>query len=177
MLPKWGEGSPVALAQMAQVLSPANGNPAVAMLAALFLAALIWNVGTWALAIPNSSSHALIGSLIGISISAALKFDGSLHQRVDWGQIWKVLEALLISPLIGFIGAAAELVSAVVIGIAGFTGGPVSTTHVVTSGITGTMVSSGAGVHMGTIWRIMLAWVLTLPATILISGALFYLFS
>ncbi len=379
-----------------EVLSPPNGNPAVGMLAALFLSALIWNVGTWALGIPNSSSHALIGSLVGISIAAALKRDGSVHEGVDWSQIVKVLEALLLSPLVGFIfsallfllvrmvfkdknlyqppegdrppvwwmrsvliatctgvsfahgtndgqksiglimltiiglapltfainhdldtskvsglsevfaqssqligangdsrkaegvaaaadaqrrlqgktdlktvpdneriplradtnrviaelktvghdkqdpssaqtkgkaeelvkkltdivnyapwwvrilsavclglgtmigykrivktlgerlgkqrlapaqGASAELVSAAVIGIAAFTGGPVSTTHVVTSGIAGTMVGSGAGVHKSTVWQIAGAWVLTLPATMIISGGLFFLFT
>jgi len=379
-----------------EVLSPPNGSPAVGMLASLFMSALVWNVGTWALGIPNSSSHALIGALIGISISATLKRSQSLHDNVDWGQIVKVLEALLASPIIGFVGAmilyrlirlifkddnlykppegdeppvwwmrgvliltctgvsfahgtndgqksiglimltiiglaplsfainqsldpaktrqlvpelqqaaemigregdskkaqglagasdamarlhgvsdlkavpehqrvrlrddankviaelksvaqgqnskatkpeqerakalqkkltdlvnyapwwvrvlsaaclalgtmigykrivttlgerlgkehlapaqgaSAELVSATVIGIAGFTGGPVSTTHVVTSGIAGTMVGSGAGVQMGTVWQIAAAWVLTLPATILLSGGLFYVLS
>jgi PiT family inorganic phosphate transporter len=375
-----------------EVLSPPDGDPAVAMLAALFLSALIWNVGTWLLGIPNSSSHALIGSLIGISVASVLKRHGSFAEGVDWGQIVKVLEALLISPVLGFVGAwllyrlirltikdahlyeppagdqppvwwmrgvliltctgvsfahgtndgqksiglimltiiglapltfalnqnldpakmpqlveqfrqagrsidaaggsekaagvaaatdaarrlqgrsgladvpererialradtnrvlaalktvaqdqgdraskaaqaeakglekpltevvnyapwwvrilsaaclgigtmigykrivttlgerlgkqplvpaqggAAELVSAVVIGIAGFTGGPVSTTHVVTSGIAGTMVGSGAGVQPKTLWQIAAAWVLTLPCTIVLSGLLF----
>ena len=375
-----------------EVLSPPDGDPAVAMLAALFVSALAWNVGTWALGIPNSSSHALIGSLIGISIAATLKRHGSLHDGVDWGQIVKVLEALLLSPIAGFAGAwllyramrllfrdrhlyeppqgdeppvwwmrgililtcagvsfahgtndgqksiglimltiiglapltfalnqnldpgrtpqlvdefrqaarligaadggekdegvaaaedagrklegrtdlgavpddqrivlrtetnrvlaelkaiaqarersttkmqqeeakalqtrltevvnyapwwvrvlsaaclgigtmigyqrivrtlgerlgktrlvpaqggAAELVSAVVIGIAGFTGAPVSTTHVVTSGIAGTMVGSNAGVQSKTVWQIATAWVLTLPCTMLLSGVLF----
>ena len=379
-----------------EVLSPPNGDPAIGMLTALFVSALAWNVGTWALGIPNSSSHALIGSLIGISISAVIKRSGSLHEGVDWSQIVKVLEALLVSPVIGFVGAwilyrvirmlfkdehlykppegdeppvwwmraililtcggvsfahgtndgqksiglimltviglapltfalnqsmepakvqklisefeqagtmigqygdskkvdgvtaaadaarrltgkrdlkavpeaervpvrtdanrvlaelkgiaqakgtsapklvqtqakalqksltdvvnyapwwvrilsaaclgigtmigyqrivktlgerlgkqhlapaqgaAAELVSAVVIGIAGFTGGPVSTTHVVTSGITGTMVGSGAGIQPKTLWQIGAAWIMTLPATILLSGLLFALLS
>ena len=56
-----------------EVLSPPNANPAVGVLAALFLSGLVWNLGTWALAIPNSSSHALIGWLVGISIASALK--------------------------------------------------------------------------------------------------------
>jgi inorganic phosphate transporter, PiT family len=74
-------------------------------------------------------------------------------------------------------GGAAELVSAVLIGTAGFTGAPVSTTHVVTSGIAGTMVASGAGVQGGTMRQIAAAWILTLPATILLSGGLFYVLS
>lgn len=45
------------------MLSPPNGGTAVGMLVALFIAALVWNVGTWWLGLPNSSSHALIGAL------------------------------------------------------------------------------------------------------------------
>jgi inorganic phosphate transporter, PiT family len=74
-------------------------------------------------------------------------------------------------------GASAELVAAVLIGGAGFTGFPVSTTHVVTEGIAGTMVGSGAGIQQGTLWQIATAWVLTLPATIVLSGGLLYLLS
>ena len=55
------------------------------------------------------------------------------------------------------------------------TGLPVSTTHVVTSGIAGTMVGSGAGLQGKVIWQIALAWMLTLPVTIVISGSLFLL--
>jgi PiT family inorganic phosphate transporter len=70
-------------------------------------------------------------------------------------------------------GASAELVSAALIGVAGFTGLPVSTTHIVTSGVAGTMVSSGAGLQYKVISRIAVAWVLTLPVTILVSGTLY----
>jgi inorganic phosphate transporter, PiT family len=72
-------------------------------------------------------------------------------------------------------GASAEVVSAVLIGIAGFTGLPVSTTHIVTSGIAGTMVTARAGLRYGMISRIMMAWLLTLPVTILVAGSLYYL--
>jgi PiT family inorganic phosphate transporter len=71
-------------------------------------------------------------------------------------------------------GASAELVSAVLIGTAGFTGLPVSTTHIVTSGIAGTMVAHGASLKYSIVSRIVLAWVLTLPVTILIAGTLYY---
>src|SRR5690348_2164273 len=50
------------------VLAPANGDAAMAMLVALFLAGLIWNLATWYMGIPCSSSHAIIGSLLGVSI-------------------------------------------------------------------------------------------------------------
>jgi PiT family inorganic phosphate transporter len=72
------------------------------MLVALFAAALIWNVGTWWLGIPNSSSHALIGALIGIAVESALVQGRGFQSGVDWHQIGSVLTALLISPLLGF---------------------------------------------------------------------------
>src|SRR6202034_3634260 len=72
-------------------------------------------------------------------------------------------------------GASAEVVSALLIGTAGFTGLPVSTTHIVTSGIAGTMVTSGAGLKYGMISRIAIAWLVTLPVTITIAGGLYYL--
>jgi phosphate/sulfate permease len=72
-------------------------------------------------------------------------------------------------------GACAELVAASTIGIASATGLPVSTTHVLSSGIAGTMVAKGAGVQQTTIRNIAIAWVLTLPVTMLLAGVLFTL--
>jgi PiT family inorganic phosphate transporter len=72
-------------------------------------------------------------------------------------------------------GAAAEVVSAVLIGTAGFTGLPVSTTHIVTSGISGTMVTARAGLQFSMLSRILIAWCLTLPVTIIVAGGLYYL--
>jgi PiT family inorganic phosphate transporter len=51
---------------------------------------------------------------------------------------------------------------------------PVSTTHVLSSGVAGTMAASGAGLQWGTVRSMILAWVLTLPAAILMSGSLYY---
>jgi inorganic phosphate transporter, PiT family len=377
-----------------EVLSPPDGGTAAGMLVALFTAALAWNVGTWWLGIPNSSSHALIGALIGIAVETALTHGRGVKDGVEWHQVWSVLGSLLVSPLLGFVlalvlfkilstiihdrhlyeppegdkppvwwmralliltctgvsfahgtndgqksiglimltiiglmpanyalkmdvdsgqiaaiskelseaanfidrfgddqkqqgvasarslaerysqlkstndipsadraavrndfnrteaqllkageakgvsdddkkrikaidtdlsrstryvpwwvrvlsalclgfgtmvgykrivktlgerlgnshlvpaqGASAELVAAGLIGFAGVSGYPVSTTHVVTGGIAGTMIASGAGVQTSTIWQIAAAWLLTLPATIAISGGLFYLLS
>jgi PiT family inorganic phosphate transporter len=72
-------------------------------------------------------------------------------------------------------GASAELVGSILIGTAGFTGLPVSTTHIITSGIAGTMVAGGQGVQMGMLIRIAMAWLFTLPVTMLLAGGLFYL--
>jgi PiT family inorganic phosphate transporter len=87
----------------AEVLSPPDGGPAVGMLVALFVAALFWNIGTWWLALPNSSSHCLIGSLIGVAVGNAFVRSRSLADGVHWPQLWKVLEALAISPVLGFV--------------------------------------------------------------------------
>jgi inorganic phosphate transporter, PiT family len=91
----------------ADVLSPPDGGPAVAMLVSLFVAALSWNVATWWFALPNSSSHCLIGALIGVAVGNALVRSRSVSDGVHWAQLWKVLEALAISPLLGFVLAGA----------------------------------------------------------------------
>jgi PiT family inorganic phosphate transporter len=75
-------------------------------------------------------------------------------------------------------GATAELIAATTIGLASQFGLPVSTTHVLSSGIAGSMVASKGvkNLQRGTVSNIALAWVLTLPATVLLSGGLFLLF-
>ena len=91
----------------AEVLSPPDGGPAIAMLVSLFVAALSWNIGTWWFALPNSSSHCLIGSLIGVALGNAFAQSRSIAEGVHWPQLWKVLEALALSPVLGFILAGA----------------------------------------------------------------------
>src|SRR5262249_45595869 len=73
-------------------------------------------------------------------------------------------------------GAAAELVPASTIGVSAYLGLPVSTTHVLSSGIAGTMVAQKSGLQRSTVRNIGLAWVLTLPAAMLLAGALFAIF-
>jgi PiT family inorganic phosphate transporter len=73
-------------------------------------------------------------------------------------------------------GAAAELVAAGTIGLADMYGLPVSTTHVLTSGVAGTMAANGSGLQWGTLRALAMAWVLTLPAAILLAGSLYYVF-
>lgn len=91
----------------AEVLSPPDGGPAVGMLVALFLAALSWNLLTWWFGLPNSSSHCLIGALIGIAVGNAFIHQRGLDDGVHWSQLWTVLEGLALSPLLGFILAGA----------------------------------------------------------------------
>jgi PiT family inorganic phosphate transporter len=80
-----------------------------AMVFALLIAAIIWNLGTWAFGLPASSSHTLIGSVIGVGITNALLHGRSGTAGVDWSKAKEVGEALLVSPLFGFALAAALL--------------------------------------------------------------------
>src|ERR1700743_525489 len=68
----------------AEVLSPPDGGPAIAMLVSLFLAALSWNIGTWWFRLPDSSSHCLVGALIGIALGNAFARSRSLAEGVHW---------------------------------------------------------------------------------------------
>jgi PiT family inorganic phosphate transporter len=77
-----------------------------AMVFALLIAAILWNLATWALGIPSSSSHTLIGSIIGVGVANALMHGKSGTSGVDWGQAANIGKALLFSPLIGFVVAA-----------------------------------------------------------------------
>jgi PiT family inorganic phosphate transporter len=72
-------------------------------------------------------------------------------------------------------GAAAELVAAGTILAADFYALPVSTTHILSSGVAGTMAANGSGLQWSTIRSIALAWVLTLPAAMAISGTLYFI--
>jgi PiT family inorganic phosphate transporter len=78
-----------------------------AMIFALLLAAIIWNLGTWYFGIPNSSSHALIGSIMGVGLANQLMApSGQATSGVDWGQAQTVFSALLFSPIAGFVLSA-----------------------------------------------------------------------
>jgi inorganic phosphate transporter, PiT family len=79
-----------------------------AMVFALLVAAIIWNLGTWYLGLPASSSHTLIGSVIGVGIANQLLNGRSGTSGVDWGQAANIAKALVLSPLVGF-GCAALL--------------------------------------------------------------------
>jgi inorganic phosphate transporter, PiT family len=80
-----------------------------AMVFALLIAAIIWNLGTWAFGLPASSSHTLIGSIVGVGITNALLHGRSGTAGVDWSKAKEVGEALLLSPLFGFALAAVLL--------------------------------------------------------------------
>src|SRR5271168_441720 len=77
-----------------------------AMVFALLIAAILWNLATWWKGLPASSSHTMIGSIIGVGVANQLMHGSSGVSGVDWEQVTKVFKALLISPLVGF-GCAA----------------------------------------------------------------------
>jgi PiT family inorganic phosphate transporter len=83
-----------------------------AMVFALLVAAILWNLGTWWLGLPASSSHTLIGSVIGVGIANQLMNGRSGTSGVDWGQAITIGKSLLLSPIVGFAGAALLLLLA-----------------------------------------------------------------
>ena len=80
-----------------------------AMVFALLIAAILWNLGTWWFGLPASSSHTMVGSIIGVGLANQLFNPHIVTSGVDWEQAIKVLKVLLISPVLGF-GAAALLI-------------------------------------------------------------------
>src|SRR5580658_3143472 len=99
----------LALLPVELVLNVGSG-AGFAMVFALLLAAIIWNLGTWYFGLPASSSHALIGSIMGVGLANQLMAPaGQATSGVDWSQAQKVFSALLWSPLMGFVCAAALL--------------------------------------------------------------------
>jgi PiT family inorganic phosphate transporter len=83
-----------------------------AMIFSLLIAAIVWNLATWALGIPNSSSHALIGSIMGVGLANQLMAPpGQATSGVDWSQAVNIGEALLFSPLMGFVFSALLLLA------------------------------------------------------------------
>jgi PiT family inorganic phosphate transporter len=77
-----------------------------AMVFALLIAAIIWNLGTWWLGLPASSSHTLIGSIIGVGVANALLRGQDGTSGVDWSQVTNIGYALLLSPIFGFVFSA-----------------------------------------------------------------------
>jgi len=77
-----------------------------AMVFALLIAAILWNLSTWWFGLPASSSHTMVGSIIGVGIANQLLNIRTGTSGVDWEQAIKVLKVLLVSPILGFAAAA-----------------------------------------------------------------------
>jgi PiT family inorganic phosphate transporter len=84
-----------------------------AMVFALLISAIMWNLGTWYLGLPASSSHTLIGSIMGVGLANSLMTAGqTFGEGVNWAKVHEVFASLLISPIIGFCFSAALLLLA-----------------------------------------------------------------
>lgn len=123
------------------------------------------------------------------------KIKGDLLNTVEYAPIWIIVAvalALSLGTMVGWRrvattigekigrkgmtyaqGMSAQVTAAVSIGVASYTGMPVSTTHILSSSVAGTMLVDGGGVQTRTIKSIALAWVFTLPVSILLSGGLY----
>jgi inorganic phosphate transporter, PiT family len=84
----------------------AMSGPGIALVFSVLTAAIVWNLATWYVGIPASSSHALIGSIIGASMGYSLQQGIPLESGVPWDKARQIMVALLISPLFGFAAAA-----------------------------------------------------------------------
>ncbi len=93
-----------------ELLVQAGSTRGLAMVGALLCAAIFWNVGTWYLGLPASSSHTLIGSILGVGLANSW-LDGQMGAGVNWSKAGDVALSLLVSPLFGFCMAALLLFS------------------------------------------------------------------
>ncbi|MTJ84069.1 MAG: inorganic phosphate transporter [Telmatospirillum sp.] len=83
------------------------------MVFALLLSAIVWNLGTWYLGLPASSSHTLIGSILGVGLmNSYLSADRAFGEGVNWAKVQDTAMALLVSPVVGFVCAAVLLILA-----------------------------------------------------------------
>jgi PiT family inorganic phosphate transporter len=95
----------VSLLPVELILKVSKGS-GFSMVFALLVAAVLWNLGTWWRGLPVSSSHTMIGSILGVGLANQLMNGRNGTSGVDWEQVAKVLKALIFSPIIGFVLAA-----------------------------------------------------------------------
>jgi PiT family inorganic phosphate transporter len=94
-----------------ELILQVGGRAGFAMVFALLVAAIIWNLGTWWFGLPSSSSHTLIGSIIGVGLANQFMSAKSGTSGVDWGQASNIGKSLVLSPLVGFVCAALLLLA------------------------------------------------------------------
>ncbi|MBT9552711.1 MAG: inorganic phosphate transporter [Hydrogenophaga sp.] len=93
-----------------ELLIDVDSGRGLAMVFSLLTAAIAWNLGTWFLGIPASSSHTLIGSILGVGMANALITDIELSQGVNWQKAIDIAVSLVLSPVAGFMVAGLILV-------------------------------------------------------------------
>jgi PiT family inorganic phosphate transporter len=97
--------SVVSLLPVELVLNVGSG-AGIAMVFSLLVSAIIWNLGTWYLGLPASSSHTLIGSIMGVGLANSVLAGHVFGEGVNWSKAREVFSSLLVSPIVGFFGAA-----------------------------------------------------------------------
>jgi PiT family inorganic phosphate transporter len=95
----------LALLPVELVLNVGSG-AGFAMVFALLISAIIWNVGTWYLGLPASSSHSLIGAILGVGLANAWLSTHTFGEGINWAKANEVGLSLLISPIVGFVLSA-----------------------------------------------------------------------
>lgn len=85
------------------IMVSSERNATLVMIFSLLISAVIWNLGTWYFGLPVSSSHSLIGSIVGVSIAFGMMHGFTFSQSVNWNIVYGILIALAISPLFGFM--------------------------------------------------------------------------
>ena len=94
----------IALLPVELILDIGSG-PGFAMVFSLLFSAIIWNLGTWYLGLPASSSHTLIGSIVGVGLMNSYLSDHAFGDGINWAKVQDTGMALLVSPLVGFCAA------------------------------------------------------------------------
>src|ERR1700748_263119 len=89
-----------------ELLVSSGAGAGLAMVLALLLSAILWNLGTWYFGLPASSSHTLIGAILGVGLANSVLTGHALGAGINWTEVSKVFRSLLLSPLVGFVGAA-----------------------------------------------------------------------
>ena len=84
------------------IMVSSDQNATLVMIFSLLISAVVWNFGTWYFGLPVSSSHSLIGSIVGVSVAFGMMHGFSFSQSLNWEVVYKILTALAISPLVGF---------------------------------------------------------------------------
>ena len=92
-----------------ELILKGNNGSGFAMVFALLVAAILWNLATWYRGLPVSSSHTMIGSILGVGLAYQLMRGNSGTSGLDWEQVKKVITALCVSPLVGFVAAGLVL--------------------------------------------------------------------
>ncbi len=93
-----------------ELLVSSGPGSGLAMVLALLLSAILWNLGTWYLGLPASSSHTLIGSILGVGLANSMTAGHRFGDGVNWTKAREIGLSLLVSPLVGFCVAALLLV-------------------------------------------------------------------